>query len=91
VDIQAARGKEHLLVQCKYWTTEKIPPAVIREMIGTLETFPKGSSGVIITSSELTDGAKRLAVEHKIQYIERVDFHAEIKAKLPPSNRSTEI
>jgi len=82
VDIQAVRGKEHLLVQCKYWTTERIPPRVIREMMGTLQTFPKGSRGVIITVGELTDGAKRLALEHGIQYIERVDFQSEIKAKL---------
>ena len=50
--------------------------------MGTLQTFPKGSRGVVITVGELTDGAKRLALEHGIQYIERVDFQSEIKAKL---------
>jgi Holliday junction resolvase len=73
VDIQAHRKKEHLLIQCKYWQS-KIGPNVVREMIGTLQTFPKGSHGVIITSSELTEGAKNLSISNSIQYIERVDF-----------------
>ena len=73
VDIQAHKGAEHLLVQCKYWQA-RIGPNVVRELMGTLQTFPKGARGVIVTSSELTGGAKKLATENKIQYIERADF-----------------
>ena len=82
VDIQACKGEEHLLVQCKYWQTGKITPGVIREMIGTLQTFPEGSRGVIVTLSELTEGAKQLAAQHGIQYIERVDFSSIQNKKL---------
>jgi restriction endonuclease len=82
VDIQASKGNEHLLVQCKYWHGQNVGPNVIREMLGTLQTFPPGSKGVIVTSSELTSAAKELAVEHGIQFIERVNFSAGIQRKL---------
>ena len=82
VDIQAYRDDEHLLVQCKHWQKEKIGPRIIREMLGTLQTFPEGAHGVIITSTHLTDGAKRLAIQNGIQFIENVDFSERIASKL---------
>ena len=82
VDIQAIREDEHLLVQCKYRTTDKIGPDVIRELLGTLQTFPPGAKGVIVTSSELTNGAKDLAIKHSIQFIERADFLSGFESKL---------
>lgn len=84
VDIQASKEDEHLLVQCKFWLTQKIGPNVIREMLGTLETFPAGSKGVIITSSEFTEGAKTLALEHRIQFIERANFSKAIDTAIRP-------
>ena len=69
VDIQASKGNEHLLVQCKYWHGQNVGPNIIREMLGTLQTFPPGSKGVIVTSSELTSAAKELAIDHGIQFI----------------------
>jgi len=82
VDIQASKGSEHLLVQCKYWHGQKVGPNVIREMLGTLQTFPAGSKGVIVTSAELTSAAKDLAIQHQIQFVERVNFGAGIQRKL---------
>ena len=79
VDIQAFKGDEHLLVQCKYRRKTKIGPAVVREMMGVLQTFPEGAKGVIVTSSELTEGSKNLALENGIQFIENVDFTKQIK------------
>ena len=74
VDIQASKGDEYLLVQCKYWHRQKIKPNIIREMIGTLHSFPEGARGVIVTSSMLTGGAKELAIQNQIQFIEMVNF-----------------
>ena len=74
VDIQAFKGNEHLLVQCKYRQKTRIGPAIIREAMGVLQTFPKGAKGVIVTSAELTPGLRSLAVENGIQVIENVDF-----------------
>ncbi len=82
VDIQASREDEHLLVQCKYWRKQKVGPKTIREMLGTLQTFPNGSKGVIVTCAELTRGAKDLAVEKGIQFIERANFGVGIDLKL---------
>jgi len=78
VDIQAFKGEEHLLVQCKYWRKERLGPAIVREMIGVLQTFPVGAKGVVVTSTKLTEGAKKLAIENGIQFIENVDFKKEI-------------
>ena len=80
--IQAYRDDEHLLVQCKHWQKEKIGPHIIREMLGTLQTFPEGAHGVIITSTHLTESAKRLAIQNGIQFIENVDFSQRISSKL---------
>ncbi len=82
VDIQASKGSEHLLVQCKYWHRQNVGPNVVREMLGTLQTFPPGSKGVVVTSSELTSAAKDLAIQHGIQFVERVNFGAGIQRKL---------
>jgi len=82
VDIQACKGNEFILVQCKYRTTDKIGPEVIREMMGTLQTFPKGSRGVIITTTDLTSGAKELAAEHGIQFIVGIDFATSINYEI---------
>jgi len=82
VDIQDSKGNERLLVQCKYWHAQNVGPNVVREMLGSLQTFPLGSRGVVVTSSELTAAAKHLAIEHGVQFIERVNFGAGIQQKL---------
>jgi Holliday junction resolvase len=82
VDIQAYKEGEHLLVQCKYWQTEKIGPKVIREILGTLQTYPKGARGVIVTSTELTEGARIKAIENGIQFIEKTDFSTKLTRRL---------
>jgi len=82
VDIQVAKGNEHLLIQCKYWHGQNVGPNIIREMLGTLQTFPPGSKGVVVTSSELSSAARELAVEHEIQFIERVNFSSGIQREL---------
>ena len=82
VDIQASRDDEHLLVQCKYWLTEKVGPNIVREMMGTLKTYPEGSRGVIVTANELTEGARTLAIDNGIQFIERANFSNKIIDKI---------
>ena len=81
IDIQASKGSEHLYVQCKYWK-DPVGISVVREMIGTLITYPEGSCGVIVTSSELTIPAKELAIDYGIQFVENVSFEKSIDHKL---------
>ena len=85
IDIQASKGFENLLIQCKYWKNP-VGLNVVREMMGTLITFPAASRGVIITSSELTIPAKELAVDHNIMFVENVCFDKAIENDL---NRSS--
>jgi len=77
IDIQASKGSEHLYVQCKYWK-DPVGINVVREMIGTLITYPENSRGVIVTSSELTIPARELALQHRIQFVENVSFERPI-------------
>jgi HJR/Mrr/RecB family endonuclease len=81
VDIQAQKGSENLLVQCKY-RKEKVGPGAIRELLGSLATFPEGSRGVLVSSSELTPGAREPAQQHGIQFIEGVDFMADLDLRV---------
>lgn len=82
IDIQASKGSENLLVQCKYWK-DPVGVSVIREMIGTLITYPEGSKkGVIVTSSELTIPAIELAMQHDIQIVQNVSFEKPIDIEI---------
>lgn len=82
VDIQASRGDENFLIQCKYWKKHKVGEGKIREMLGTLKTFPDGSTGVLVSCNELTGPARKLASEYGIQFIENLNFLDEIKFEL---------
>ena len=78
VDIQAFKEGEHLIVQCKYWSN-RIGPDVVRELMGTLKLHPQGARGVIVTSDQLTSGAKELALAESIQFLENVNFKSEFR------------
>jgi HJR/Mrr/RecB family endonuclease len=83
VDIQARHDEELLLVQCKYWSSDRpIQPNIIRELLGSLSTFPSGALGVIVTSSRLTTGARDLCAQHGLQYIENVNFQSCLNYRL---------
>ena len=62
------------MVQCKYWRARKIGSDVIRELVGTVQGFPDGTRGVLITLAELTSGAQDLAKSMGIEYLQNVDF-----------------
>jgi hypothetical protein len=51
-------------------------------MLGTLQTFPEGARGVIVTSTELTEGARIKAMGNGIQFIENADFSTKLTRKL---------
>lgn len=83
VDIQARRDAEFLLVQCKHWSPDRaIQPNIVRELLGSLSTFPAGALGVIVTSSRLSAGARDLCEQQGIQYIESVNFQKDLNYRL---------
>ena len=82
VDIYAKKkdsnSSEHWLVQCKcYSPKNKVGKSIVRELIGTLvsESANVEARGMIITSSSLTEGAKKLAIKHQIKWIEGEELH----------------
>ena len=84
VNVQARKGQHCLLVQCKFWSPHRtVGPSVIRDLLGTLKTFPQGATGAVVTSTRITEPAKSLCLEHGIHYYELVDFSREITASLP--------
>lgn len=86
IDVQASKGSEHLYIQCKFWK-ENVGINTVREMMGTLQTFPEGSQGVIVTSSELTVPARELAMQFKIQFVENVNFDHPIDKDLKKTDK----
>jgi hypothetical protein len=83
VDVYASRKKqgvtENWLVQCKcYAPKNKVGPKIIRELIGSLTDLSEDSKtrGMIVTTSSLTSGAKKLADKHGIRWVEGEEFQA---------------
>lgn len=69
VDVFAENRKmgESWAIQCKCYAPErKIGPAVVRELIGALATYPSGTKGMIVTTSSFSSGAVSLAREFGI-------------------------
>lgn len=69
VDVFAENCKtgEAWAIQCKCYAPErKIGPAVVRELIGALATYPSGTKGMITTTSSFSSGAVSLAREFNI-------------------------
>ena len=59
IDLRLAKGRIHLLVQCKRWESRLVGVDEIRSFAGTLmrEGLP-GTAGVFVTLSDFTDAAR---------------------------------
>ncbi len=70
VDIfaESTVDKEFWAIQCKcYAPKRKIGPAVVRELIGALASYPPGTRGMIVTTSGYSSGAIKLAKQMGIE------------------------
>jgi Restriction endonuclease len=75
VDIVASKQGRVALVQCKYWAPNMvIGPHIVRELIGARSSIGGQIEAVIVTSSRLTEEAKRLASETGVKWFENVDY-----------------
>lgn len=55
-------GNEFWAIQCKcYAPKRKIGPAIVRELIGALASYPSGTRGMIVATSGYSSGAIELA------------------------------
>ncbi len=79
VDVYATKGRDldaiSWVIQCKcYSPNRKVQPSTVRELLGALEECPRGTRGMIVTTSTFTSGARRRAEETNIHLIEGEEF-----------------
>lgn len=79
IDLVATKGKGldevTWCIQCKcYSANRKIGPAVIRDLLGALASSPRGTRGMLVTTSAYSSGAKQLAHESNIRLIDGSEF-----------------
>ena len=62
-------------VQCKYFSPERmVGVGVIRELLGSLKEYPEDTKGMVVTTSDFTTGARKLAKRYDIILIKSNDF-----------------
>ena len=79
VDVYARKGADLdeicWVIQCKcYAPKHKVGPGAIRELIGTLQGYPGGTRGMLVTTSSFSTGAKDKAKEANIRLINGEEF-----------------
>ena len=79
VDVYARKGADLdeicWVIQCKcYALKHKIGPGAVRELIGTLQGYPSGTRGMLITTSSFSSGARDKAKEANIRLIDGIEF-----------------
>ena len=75
VDIVASKQDRLALVQCKYWAPDMvIGPHIVRELVGARSSIGIQIEAVIVTSSRLTQEAKKFASETGVKWFENVDY-----------------
>lgn len=79
VDVYATKGRDldaiSWVIQCKcYSPNRKVQPSTVRELLGVLEEYPRGTRGMIVTTSTFTSGARTRAEETNIHLIEGEEF-----------------
>jgi len=97
VDVFASRKRrgdvEHWLVQCKCWADgNRVGKGVVRELIGSIASQEGDVStrGMIVTTSSLTLGARKLAKKHSIEWIEGEKFQSLISKSNDSKRNSTQ-
>jgi len=79
VDIYATKGHDldqiNWVIQCKCWHPKrKIPPNVIRELVGVLAGYPHGTRGMVVATCKFSPGAIEAAAAASIRLIDGEEF-----------------
>jgi hypothetical protein len=85
VDVYATKGDDLELVrwviQCKRYAPSRIVgPAIVRELIGTLAEHPRGTRGMIVTTSSFSSEASELAQRFDVRLMDGEEFVARLRA-----------
>jgi restriction endonuclease Mrr len=79
VDVFATKGddleKISWVIQCKcYRPRRKVGPSIVRELVGTLAGYSRGTRGMIATTSSFSRTAISDAERHDIRLIDGAEF-----------------
>lgn len=75
IDIVASKQGRLAVVQCKYWAPDLvIGPHIVRELVGARSSIGGQIEALIVTSSRLTEEAKKFAFETGVKWFEKVDY-----------------
>lgn len=79
VDVFARKGRDLeevcWVIQCKcYSSKQKVGPGVIQSLMGALQDYPRGTRGMVVTTSSFTSGARRVATESNIRLMDGEEF-----------------
>lgn len=86
VDVLARKGHDldevTWVIQCKCnGPKNKVGPRVIRELAGALHAHPRGTRGMVVTTSKFTSGARTLAATENIRLMDGEEFLRLVKPK----------
>lgn len=69
------KANENWAIQCKcYSGHHKVGPDVIRELYGSMTSYPEGTKGMVVTTSTFTTGAEEEAQKMGITLIDGLQF-----------------
>lgn len=79
VDVFARKGSDleevSWVIQCKcYSVRQKVGPGIIQALMGALQEYPRGTRGMVVTTSSFTSGARRIATEANIRLMDGEEF-----------------
>lgn len=87
IDVYAFRtdssGDENWIIQCKCYSKQKVGPSEIRELLGTLAAQKAPAKGMLVTTSEFTEGARELARNMGVSTIDGKEFLAMLDKHVP--------
>ena len=75
IDLALMRDGALTLVQCKHWRSSKVGVTVVRELLGVM-TARKAAAGVVVTSGQYTEEARRFARESGVELVDGTALQA---------------
>jgi hypothetical protein len=93
VDVYATKGRDleqvNWVIQCKcYGPKHPVGPNIIRELIGTLQGYPRGTRGMVVTTSRFTSGAVAAGEAEQIRLIGGEEFVSLLRPPGGSENRT---
>lgn len=69
IDLELARGSEHVIVQCKHWLNRRVPVQRVRELLGVV-TAEGADRGILVATSGFTPEALQFAAARPLELID---------------------